>query len=78
MTHKELTREWQLERANLIAHLSYARTLLAGCEGALRADKICDKVLGTKNMTSTDAKQLDRITTYLAIGMFETLPGDAK
>ena len=33
MTHKELTREWQLERANLIAHLSYARTLLAGCEG---------------------------------------------
>lgn len=73
MTHTELTRELQLERANLIAHISACRRMLGAAQGMLQANKMIHAKFGT-GFTPFEDELLGRIDTYLQVGMFDQLP----
>lgn len=73
MTHAELTRDWQLERANLIDQLSAARRILAMTQGMLQANQLL-AAKGYGEMTPVETKILARIMAYMAVGMFDQLP----
>lgn len=73
MTHAELNREWQLERANLIAHLAACRRMLATCQGMLSANRMLAKA-GVCGFTDVEKRLLESIEAYEKVGMFETLP----
>ena len=68
MCTKEDTRQLQLERANLIENLSAARLILAAVEGHFVAEKILLRPSAARD------NLLDRIRTYLKVGMFDELP----
>lgn len=74
MTHQQLTREMQLERANMIAHLTACRVMLATAQGIIEADKAIDAAIGTSHHTPTADKLLDTINAYMKLGMFDELP----
>lgn len=70
---KDDARQFQLERANLIDHLSAARRILGATQGFLQADKLMAAV-GLVQFTPAQQELLDRITAYLNVGMFDELP----
>ena len=70
---KDDTRQFQIERANLIDHLSAARRILGATQGFLMADKSM-ATIGIVPFTPAQQELLDRITAYLNVGMFDELP----
>jgi uncharacterized protein (DUF2342 family) len=67
MCTKEDTRQLQLERANLIEHLSKARALLANASTHMLIDNLQDA-------SPSRLADRERIEAYLKIGMFDELP----